>query len=231
MSTERLLSALERDFISARTKKIREDVNKLKRKFLNSKVNKIRRDLYEIENEESLSRSKIKEIKQNLTELEKNLYNANKYHNQDDIEYYEIRDIENLFGEIKENYYKPVKTISSFDNQFNYIEYESRGDKDKNLLLKEYLYMIISYLKDVINDRKTPMKLRVHSLNKFIDDKTQFGEWKIQLTMQISFISSLDSEETRTMRTKSDIIEIMIVSETDDIIKELIDSLLQRYQE
>ena len=91
--------------------------------------------------------------------------------------------------------------------------------------------MIIQYLKDVVNDHKTPMKLRVHSHNKVIDDKTQFGEWKIQLTMQINFISSLDSRETRTIRSKRDNIEIMVVSETDDIIKELIDSLLQRYQE
>ena len=91
--------------------------------------------------------------------------------------------------------------------------------------------MIKPYLKDVINDHKTPIKLRVHSLNNIIDDKTQFGAWKIQLTMQISFISSIDSGETRTMRTKSDNIEIMMVSETDDIIKELIGSLLQRYQE
>ena len=91
--------------------------------------------------------------------------------------------------------------------------------------------MIISCLKDVINYHKTPIKLRVHSLNKVIDDKTQFEEWKIKLTMQISFISSIDSGETPTMRTKSDNIEIMMVSETDDIIKELIGSLLQRYQE
>ena len=32
------------------------------------------------------------------------------------------------------------------------------------------------------------------------------------------------------LHTKSDNIEIMMVSETDDIIRELIDSLLQRYQ-
>ena len=39
--------------------------------------------------------------------------------------------------------------------------------------------------------------------------KTQ-GEWKIQSTMAINFISSEDSEETRTMHSKSDNIEIMI---------------------
>ena len=45
------------------------------------------------------------------------------------------------------------------------------------------------------------------------DHKTQ-SEWKIQLTMQINFISYKDSEETRTMHTKSHNIEIMVGSET-----------------
>ena len=49
--------------------------------------------------------------------------------------------------------------------------------------------------------------------------------------MQINFISSKDSEETRTMHTKSDNMETMIDSETEDIINELIDSFLQRHQE
>ena len=35
--------------------------------------------------------------------------------------------------------------------------------------------------------------------------------------MQINFISSKDSRETYTMHTKSDNIEIMMSSETDDI--------------
>ena len=46
------------------------------------------------------------------------------------------------------------------------------------------------------------------------DHKTQ-GEWKIQLTMAINLISSKDSEEIRTMYTKSDNIEIIIGNKTD----------------
>ena len=45
--------------------------------------------------------------------------------------------------------------------------------------------------------------------------------------MSINFISSKDSDETRNMHTKSDNIEIMMGSETDDIIDELFESLLQ----
>ena len=48
--------------------------------------------------------------------------------------------------------------------------------------------------------------------------------------MAISFIYSKGSDETCTMHTKSDNIDIMIGSETDEIIKELFESLLQRYQ-
>ena len=55
-------------------------------------------------------------------------------------------------------------------------------------------------------------------------------EWKIQLTMQINFIFSTDSDETSDMHTKSDNIEIIIDSETNDIIEELRESLFQNYQ-
>ena len=48
--------------------------------------------------------------------------------------------------------------------------------------------------------------------------------------MTIDFISSKDSDEIRTMHTKSHNIEIMMGSETDDIIKELFESLLQKIQ-
>ena len=120
-----------------------------------------------------------------------------------------------------EDYYKPIKTKSAFDG--NYIEYQSKGDKDKNLSPEEYFDMIRPYLSDIINDHKT-LKNLSHSSNE-----TQFGEWKIQLTMSINFISSKDSDETRNMHTKSDNIEIIMGSETNDIIEELRESLLQNY--
>ena len=84
--------------------------------------------------------------------------------------------------------------------------------------------MIRPYLNNIINDHKTLKKLRVHSSNE-----TQFGEWKIQLTMSINFISSKDPDETRNMHTKSDNIEIIMASEINDIIEELRESLLQYY--
>ena len=62
------------------------------------------------------------------------------------------------------------------------------------------------------------------------EHKTQ-SEWKIQLTMAINLISSKGSDETHTMHAKSDNVEIMMGSETNEIIEELFKSFLQRYQE
>ena len=96
---------------------------------------------------------------------------------------------------------------------------------------KEYLDLIRPYLGDTINNHKTPKNLRTPSSNEVIDYETQFGEWEIKLIMSINFISFKDFNETCSMTTKIDDIEIMVVSETDDIIEELSESLLQKYQE
>ena len=62
------------------------------------------------------------------------------------------------------------------------------------------------------------------------DHKAQFGELKIQLSVSIKFISSKDFNETLIMHTWSDNIEIMMGTETDDIIDKRFKSLLQEYQ-
>ena len=109
-----------------------------------------------------------------------------------------------------EDYYKPIWTKSAFNG--NYIEYESKGDKNKNLSPKEYLDMIRPYLSDMMTDYKTQ------------------GEWKIQLTLSINFISSNGSDETRNLRSKSDNIEVMMGYETDEIIDEFYEPFSQNYQ-
>ena len=102
---------------------------------------------------------------------------------------------------IGEDCYKPIIVNGAFNN--NYIQYESKGDKDKILTVNEYLDMIRPYLVDMINDHKIK------------------SEWKIQLTMAINFISSKpDSDEARIMHAKSENVEIMIGSETDEVIEE-----------
>ena len=90
--------------------------------------------------------------------------------------------------------------------------------------------MIKPHLSNLINKHKTHGSARYHSGNKSWIEKTS-SEWKIQLTMAINFISSKDSDETRTMHTKSNNVEIMIGSNTDEIIKDLFESFLQKYRE
>ena len=129
---------------------------------------------------------------------------------------------------IDEDYYKPIITKGSFNN--SYIQYESKGNKDKILIPGEYLDKIMPYLSDIINNHKTHGEWKIHSGNAITEHKTQ-SEWKIQLTMAINLISSKHFNETWTMHTKSDNVEIMVGSETNEIIEELFKSFLQRYQE
>ena len=128
----------------------------------------------------------------------------------------------------KKDYCKPKKTNDSLNN--NYIEHESKGDKDETFSIKEYLDIIRPYLSDIIYDYKTQGQWEVYSGNTVIYYKTQ-GKWKIQLTMAINFISFKDSNETRTMHTKSNNMEIMIGSETYEIIRELFESLFAKISE
>ena len=60
-----------------------------------------------------------------------------------------------------------------------------------------------------------------------INNNKTHGEWKIQLTMQITFISSLDTGEFRIMHSKNDNAEIMMGIETDYVIFELFKSLFE----
>ena len=77
--------------------------------------------------------------------------------------------------------------------------------------------MIKSYLSDIINNHKTCSLERYHSGNKTWVEETS-SKWKVQLTMAINFISSKDSDETRTMHIKSNNVEIMMGNKTDEII-------------
>ena len=99
---------------------------------------------------------------------------------------------------------------SGYNN--NYIQYESKGDKI--LTLKEYLALTEKYLRKLISYYK----------NK--------GEWKVQIIAEINFISlKPGSDETRIMHTRSDNEEFMNGSDTDEIVKALFESFLQKYEE
>ena len=72
------------------------------------------------------------------------------------------------------------------------------------------------YLGDLINDHKA------------IENNS--NEWKIQINMQINFISSNETGETRNIYMWSDNEEIRQGNETDDTIKKLLESFLTNYQ-
>ena len=112
------------------------------------------------------------------------------------------------------NYYKPILVKNYFKNNYRY--YESRRDKDKHLSVKQYLYKIMPYLSDLINDHKTI--------------RNNFNKWKIQINMHVNFISSNDTGETRTIFVWSNNEEIRSGNETDEIIKGLLNSFLTNYQ-
>ena len=92
-----------------------------------------------------------------------------------------------------------------------YMKVEEK--KDAKLALYEYFEKIKPYLKDMIDDYKSK------------------GEWKIQITMRIIFISFIDKNKTQVMHAKSDNVEIMNGTDTSDAINKLINSFMKRYQE
>ena len=53
---------------------------------------------------------------------------------------------------IDKDYLKTIVAWGAFNS--SYIQYESKGDKGKNLSIKECLHMIKPYLSDIINDHK-----------------------------------------------------------------------------
>ena len=123
-----------------------------------------------------------------------------------------IENVRDLFSILD---YEPILIKTGFDNNndnnYNYLEYMSNGNN--SLSFEEYLELIKPYLYDLINAYKAK------------------GEWKLQISAEISFVSQKPgSDETHIMYSRSTPEEIMSGSETEEIIEKLIKSLLQKYQ-
>ena len=124
------------DKIRGKISDIRMILCRLRNIVTNKDRKKIKKELYEIEIKKNLSDKEKEEIHDYLAELvntlnKKEIY---QYHDRDDLDYYWIRDIENLFGNVDvddDSYYKPILVKSSFKNNYKY--YESRVDKDKKI--------------------------------------------------------------------------------------------------
>ena len=177
---------------------IREELKNPKYNISKSELKDIKRNLYNIEKQSKIS---LKKTSKYLDELDERITKLDKYHDCDDFEYKGIKGIENLFKiSFDKDYYKPKLNKSGYNK--NYAQYESKGDKI--LSLKEYLNLIGKYLRELIEEYKLK------------------GEWKVQLTIEVNFISlKPGSDETRIMYTRSYNIEIMFGDNNDDIIEQL----------
>ena len=119
---------------------------------------KIKKELYEIEKKQNLSDNEKEKIYNYLVKLAINLDKKEEHesNDHDDDVYFGIKELENLLSDIDDDddyYYKPVFVKSSFKKNYEYQE--SRGDKEKKKRsVKEYLYVIMSYLADLINSKK-----------------------------------------------------------------------------
>ena len=100
-----------------------------------------------------------------------------------------IIDIINLLELKNDDYYKLERVWKFFIT--NYIEYESNGDRHKNILIEEYLDNIKPYLKYII----------IH-LQKS-------DTWEIHLTISINYISSKDTNREQRMHPESGNIEVV----------------------
>ena len=63
-----------------------------------------------------------------------------------------------------------------------------------------------------------------------IEEYSYNDSWKIQLNMNLSFISLTDSNIRQTMSSKSGNVEILDTVDNNAVIDELFDTFLERYQ-
>ena len=70
----------------------------------------IKKELYEIEKKKNLSDKEKEKNYDYLVNLTNTLYKKEKYqyHDRDDLDYYGTKDIENVFTNDDDNYYKPI---------------------------------------------------------------------------------------------------------------------------
>ena len=161
-------------------KDLRKLFNELRSNLSHEETKGIRKKLRRIEVVYNVL--KEKEQKGSLTSRQKNmLWNdesilkKNFKKDLDKLQKYSITyGLDYLFNELDEvDYYEPKEVKSAFNG--NYVLYESKGDKDNKLAIYEYFDIIRPYLKDMIDDYKAR------------------GEWKIQLSMRMIFVSFTDA--------------------------------------
>ena len=219
-------------------KKLRKYFDELRRKFSKLEIDEYREAFYIAKNYTHLSESEIEKTNKSLNKLKKCLrfkkfhgnidsvdyedldnYDYN-YDFANDDEYRKIGSIRALFKDFDRDYYKQIRTDGGFAGRNNnYIEYTGKGDRYENVSPKEYLHMVRPYLRDLINEHKSTME----SNDK--DNNIDRAEWKIQLTIQNSCISIKSFEETRTIYSKSEALDVFMGIDAEDVIYKLFNTL------
>ena len=191
--SQRELIKLQRELKKQQTRKIRNSFYNIDKK-LNKKINNTNDDF--IENIRDLFNTNVNNNKINNTNVDKKINNINdedfienikdlfnnkldkKINNNNTNDDY-IENIRDLFSILD---YEPLLIKTGFNN--NYLEYIINGNN--SLSFNEYLELIKPYLNDLVNVYKAK------------------GEWKLQISAEISFVSQKPgSDETRTMFTRS----------------------------
>ena len=126
----------------------------------------------------------------------------------------DIKYLNELINDLSKQKYTPILVRSSFKKNFEEYEIRADKDKDKNMLFQTYLNTIIPYLKKLIDEKKLSSQ----------------AEQKIRLIVTIIFkhLGDLDKKIIFYVSTKN--IEMCRDSDTDEILNELIESLLKTYK-
>ena len=169
----------------------------------------IRKRLEKID-KETPNRTQRKRLLEELTRIFNDLQFKKKHINNafDSSSYYGLNDLEYTFGDL-DDYYMPILAKESFDG--NYQMYTCRGNKERNMYINEYLEKIKPYLVSLINKKKT-------------------SNQKLQLDIAINLILLTKSDRI-TFYVKSKNIECYPSDNSEDILNQLIDSLLEYFND
>ena len=198
--------------LTKQTKSQRELIKSHRKLKKQQQTRKIRNSFYNIDKkinnnfiENKLDKNTNYDFIENIRDLFNNKLDKKINNNNTNDDF--IENIRDLFSILD---YEPLLIKTGFDN--NYLEYMSNGNN--SLSFNEYLELLKPYFYDLINVYKAK------------------GEWKLQLSAEISFVlQKPDSNEIRIMYTRSTPEEIIIGCQTEEVAENLIMQLLQKYQD
>ena len=125
-----------------------------------------------------------------------------------DENYANIEDIEYILGDI-DNCYAPILTSSLFDK--GYQRYHFRGDKKRNMSVKSYINKIFPYLRVLIDENKA-------------------YEQKIQIDIGFNMVHISNKRRIRHFSCSDNVI-CMPSSNTNEILEQLLTSLLEKFND